>query len=156
MDAARIFDARCRNEWAHPGADHAGFGRELRQALIWRQRWLIEQDLARQDADQIVYRANLLAVPRRRELNRVGATMAKELGLDYAEAKSGEQIDGLYRRPIDLVSGRYALIEKSREFTLVPWQPALERGRGQEVSGLMRGEGISWFIGRQRKGPEVS
>lgn len=134
----------------------SGFGREVRQALIRRQQWLVEQDLARREADQIVYRANLLSVLRRREVNRAGNALARELGLEYCEARSGEQIEGLYRRPIDLASGRYALIEKSREFTLVPWRPALERGLGQEVSGLMRGEGISWTIGRQRRGPEIS
>ena len=133
-----------------------GFGREVRQALVRRQQWLIEQDLARAEADQIVYRANLLAVLRRREMNRVGTALAKDMGLDYAEAKAGARIEGLYRRRLELVSGRFALIEKSREFTLVPWRPALERGRGREVSGIMRGEGISWSIGRQRKGPEVS
>ena len=60
------------------------------------------------------------------------------------------------RRPVDLVSGRYALIEKSREFTLVPWRPVLDPHIGKPVSGLMRGDGISWTIGRGRSGPSIS
>ncbi|MDF1625400.1 MAG: DUF3363 domain-containing protein, partial [Parvibaculaceae bacterium] len=42
------------------------------------------------------------------------------------------------------------VIEKSREFTLVPWRPVLDRHIGQHVSGVMRGDSISWTIGRQR------
>ena len=48
-----------------------------------------------------------------------------------------------------------ALIENSREFTLVPWRPVLERRIGQEVSGVMRGRDVSWTFGRERSGPEV-
>nr|WP_274609143.1 MULTISPECIES: DUF3363 domain-containing protein [unclassified Mesorhizobium] len=44
---------------------------------------------------------------------------------------------------------------KSREFTLVPWRPVLERHIGKKVSGIVSGEGISWTIGRQRSGPSV-
>jgi hypothetical protein len=65
-------------------------------------------------------------------------------------------VDGVYRRAIDLASGKFAVIEKSREFTLAPWRPVLERHLDQQVSGVMRGDGISWTIGRQRSGPSVS
>jgi len=44
----------------------------------------------------------------------------------------------------------------SREFTLVSWRPALERGLGKPVSGIVRGETIWWTIGRQRSGPSIS
>jgi hypothetical protein len=57
---------------------------------------------------------------------------------------------------MELASGRFALIEKSREFTLVSWRPALERGLGKPVSGIVRGETIWWTIGRQRSGPSIS
>lgn len=134
----------------------AGFGKETRAALTRRQQWLIEQGLAERDQDGIVYRANLLAVLRRRELNRIGDQLSDELGLSYAEAKPGTHVEGVYKRPVDLASGRYALIEKSREFTLVPWRPVLERSRGRTVSGLVRGDTISWSLGRQRSGPSIS
>jgi len=55
-----------------------------------------------------------------------------------------------------MTSGRYALVEKSREFTLVPWRPVLERQIGKPVSGIMRGDGISWTFGRGRGGPSIS
>lgn len=133
-----------------------GFGREVRAAQARRRQWLISQDLAREDHDRIVYRANLLGVLRRRELARVAGQLSGELGLSYVETKSGERIEGVYRRHVDLASGRFAVIEKAREFTLVPWRPVLERHLGKQVSGIARGDTISWTIGRQRSGPSVS
>lgn len=134
----------------------SGFGREARDALTRRRQWLIEQDLAREEQDRVIYRANMLSTLRRRELTRVAGQLSGELGLDYVETKSGERIEGIYRRSLDLASGRFAIIEKSREFTLVPWRPVLERSPGKQVSGFVRGETISWTLGRQRSGPSVS
>ena len=133
----------------------AGFGREVRESLTQRRQWLIEQELARQEQDQTVYRANMLGLLRRREVARVGAQLSGELGLRYAEMEPGERIEGIYRRRLDLASGRFAVIEKSREFTLVPWRPVLERNLGRQVSGIARGNTISWTLGRQRGGPSV-
>ena len=133
----------------------SGFGRDVRDALARRRQWLIEQEFARDEQDQTVYRANMLGILRRRELTGVASQLSSELGLDYAEARHGERIEGIYRRPIELASGRFAVIERSREFTLVPWRPVLERGLGKPVSGVVRGDAISWSIGRQR-GPSVS
>jgi type IV secretory pathway VirD2 relaxase len=133
----------------------AGFGQEARAALDRRRQWLIEQDLAREEQDQTIYRANMLGLLRRRELNRAAGQLSRELGLDYAEVRSDDRIDGIYRRSVELASGRFAVIEKSREFTLVPWRPVLERGLGKQVSGIARGETISWTIGRQRSGPSI-
>jgi hypothetical protein len=53
------------------------------------------------------------------------------------------------------MSGRYALVEKSREFTLIPWRPVLERHVGKSVSGILRGDGIRWSLGRGRSGPQI-
>jgi type IV secretory pathway VirD2 relaxase len=133
----------------------AGFGREARAALDRRRQWLVEQDLAREEQDRTIYRAKMLGLLRRRELNRVAGQLSRELGLDYAEVRSDDRIDGIYRRSVELASGRFAVIEKSREFTLVPWRPVLERGLGKQVSGIARGETISWTIGRQRSGPSI-
>ena len=72
------------------------------------------------------------------------------------EATAGVRIEGRLSRMIEMTSGRYALIEKSREFTPVPWRPVLQRQIGKPVSGIMRGDGISWTFGRQRSGPSIS
>jgi type IV secretory pathway VirD2 relaxase len=135
----------------------AGFGRDLNDALTRRRRWLIEQDLAREDeAGRTLYRANLLSLLRRRDLTRAAGQLSGELGLAYSEAKAGDHIEGVYRRSVDLVSGRFAVIEQSRDFTLVPWRSVLERSLGKSVSGIARENTISWSLGRQRSGPEIS
>ncbi|MER8785795.1 relaxase/mobilization nuclease and DUF3363 domain-containing protein [Mesorhizobium sp. M1006] len=134
----------------------SGFGRDVREALARRQHWLMAEGLAHDEQDRIVYRANMISILRQRELNRIAGQLSDELGLPYAEARSGRRIEGTLRQSVELASGKYAVIEKSREFTLVPWRPALDRQIGENVSGIMRGEGISWTIGRQRSGPGVS
>ncbi|RUU25249.1 relaxase/mobilization nuclease RlxS [Mesorhizobium sp. M6A.T.Ce.TU.016.01.1.1] len=134
----------------------SGFGCDVREAQARRREWLIAQGLAHEEQDRIVYRANMLSILRQRELNRVAGQLSEELGLPYAEARSGGRVEGTLRRSVELASGKYAVVEKSREFTLVPWRPVLERHVGKEVSGVVSGEGISWTVGRQRSGPGVS
>ena len=153
-DGATWLDRELISDRPEPLRD-AGFGRETRAALAQRRQWLMAEGLAQEEQGRVVYRANLLAMLRRREVNRIAGQLSDDLGLSYAEAKPGERIEGIYRRPVELASGRYALIEKSREFTLVPWRPVLDRHLEKQVSGVMRGDSINWTIGRQR-GPAIS
>ncbi|WP_419739559.1 relaxase/mobilization nuclease RlxS [Ruegeria sp.] len=128
----------------------SGFGRELREAREHRRQWLVAEGLAREEQGRTRYRADMLATLRRRELARVAGQLSDQLGLAYVDARQGEPVEGTLRRAVELANGKYAVIEKSREFTLVPWRPILERHIGQHVSGVIRGDGISWTIGRQR------
>jgi type IV secretory pathway VirD2 relaxase len=153
-DGATWLDGELVRSDPEPMRD-SGFGREARQALQRRRQWLMEQGLAHEEENRVIYRANLLIVLRRREVVRMGAALAKELGLSYRDPQRGERIDGIYRRPVDLVSGRYAAIEtRAKDLVLVPWRPVLDRSLKREVSGVVRDAGISWSIGRQRPGPE--
>lgn len=96
------------------------------------------------------------AVLRRREIGTAAARLSRQLGLPFSQAVPGERVEGVLRRRVDLSSGSFALVENSREFTLVPWRPMLEKQIGREVSGVMQGSGgISWTLGRQRSGPEI-
>ncbi|HEX5257763.1 MAG TPA: DUF3363 domain-containing protein, partial [Sphingomicrobium sp.] len=135
-------------------ANH-GYGAEVRDAMYRRQQWLIEQRLAEQRGDQILYRSDMDERLRRAELRVVAARLSKELGLDFKEPGPGERISGVVRSRVNLNSGSFAVVENSREFTLVPWRPVLERQLGREVSGILRSSGsISWTFGRER-GPEI-
>jgi hypothetical protein len=87
---------------------------------------------------------------------RIANQLSGDLGLEYAETQPGDRIEGIYRRSVQLLSGRAALIEKSREFTLVPWRPVLERQLGKSVSGIMRVDSVAWSFGKQRSGPSIS
>ncbi|PVM84452.1 conjugal transfer protein TraI [Caulobacter radicis] len=133
----------------------AGFGREVRQALAQRRQWLIDQGLAQQTQGQMIYRAGLLSGLQRRELIVAAEGLAQDTGLTFSETRPGQRIEGVYRRAVELASGRLAMIERSRDFTLVPWRPALEGQEGRAVSGVLREAGVSWTIGRGRSGPSV-
>ena len=133
-----------------------GFGGEVRSALATRRQWLVNQNLADDDLGTITYRPNMLATLQRRELLRVAGQLSDELGLAFTEGKPGAKIEGVVKRAVDLASGRHALIDRSRDFTLVPWRPVLEKQIGKSVSGIMRGDGISWTVGRGRGGPSIS
>jgi type IV secretory pathway VirD2 relaxase len=128
----------------------SGFGLEARQAMSRRQQWHIEQGLIQREAGMIVFRANLLATLAKRELAAKGQELAAEHGSSFHMPEDGEQIIGRYKGAVDLVSGKYALIERSRDFTLVPWRPVIEGELGRTISGIVRGDGISWEISRNR------
>ena len=153
-DGATWLDRQLTREVNPECADH-GFGRDVRQALVRRQQWLIEQGLMQRDGDDVRFRKNILAVLRQRELRQVGSQLEAEIGKTYVDPIAGVRVDGVYRRAVDLASGRFALIEKSREFTLVPWRPALERHIGRAVSGMPHGDEFDWTIGRGRGGPSL-
>ena len=63
----------------------------MRAALAQRQRWLIDQKLMERDGHDIVYRANLLGMLRRRELQRVAGQLSGEIGLPFGETAKGER-----------------------------------------------------------------
>lgn len=134
----------------------AGFGSEVVSARAQRRQWLVDQGLAEFEGEGIRYRRNLVAILQRRELVQAGERLSRELGLPFEESRSGERIDGVFRRRVDLISGRFALVERAHDFTLVPWRPTLDRALGKPVSGLVRDAGVSWTIGRSRQGPAIN
>ncbi|MBN9144626.1 MAG: conjugal transfer protein TraI [Novosphingobium sp. 63-713] len=132
----------------------AGFGHDLRDAIDRRRQWLVAQGFAEEGATG--FAKGMLEALQRRELLKVAGQLSGELGLSFEEARQGQRIEGIYRRPVELLSGRFAVIERAKDFTLVPWKPVLERRAGQGVSGLMRGDEVNWSVGRGRNGPDIS
>ncbi|HIP77604.1 MAG TPA: DUF3363 domain-containing protein, partial [Kiloniellaceae bacterium] len=128
----------------------SGFGREAGDALTRRRQWLIAQGLANETDAGFVTRRDMLATLARREVEETGKKLARQHGLHFRMAESGERISGTYRQSVQLVSGKYALVERSREFTLVPWRPVIEKTLGRQVTGIIQGSGISWELARKR------
>lgn len=155
-DGPTWLDRQIVREVDHNLADH-GFGRDVHQAMVRRQRWLIEQGLMQKDGGDVVYRTDILDQLKRRELQRTARQVSEDLGKPYYAPHRSYRVEGVYRRPVQMAGGRYALIENSREFTLVPWRPELEKHIGRQVSGMARGDGggISWSLGRGRGGPAI-
>lgn len=132
-----------------------GFGREVRTALAARRQWLIEQHLADGDGQVFRLRKGALESLRQRELDAIGSELSGELGKRFTPAQIGERVEGIIARRVDLESGPRALVERSRDFTLVPWRDVLERNLGKAASGIMRSDGINWQFGRGRSGPAI-
>lgn len=129
----------------------AGFGQQVREAMDQRREHHIEQgDATRSREGRVLYRRNLLANLRKRELARVGAEMAEGKGLPFRAAADGENVSGKFTGTAQLSSGKFAVVEKSHEFTLVPWRPVIDRQLGREVMGVVQGQSVSWQLGRQR------
>jgi type IV secretory pathway VirD2 relaxase len=130
-----------------------GFGHKVKKALERRKETLITRNLAYRLQDGSVrYRPDLLATLQRRELDRAGERLAARSveRLSYVPARDGATVRGTYRGAVTLTGGRFAVIADERHFTLVPWRQILERFRGREVTGLVRGMGVSWQLGLQR------
>jgi type IV secretory pathway VirD2 relaxase len=123
-----------------------GFGRKVAEALARRRQWLAEQGL---DGS-----AEARDTLRRRELMRVAARLSQALGLEFVEAGEGARVQGIYRQSVRIGRRRMAAIEGGTGFALVPWRPALERRRGREVAGIVRGRDVDWSFGRGRPGME--
>lgn len=153
-DAATWLDRELASDTPQVVRD-AGFGRDLRNALAMRRQWLVEQALLDPATRDARLRRAALAALQRRELMRIADGLSLELGKPFAQASDGDDIRGNLTRKIDALGGQYAVVEKSREFTLVPWRPVLSRHLGKHVQGMARKGGIDWTIGRSR-GPEIS
>ncbi len=105
----------------------AGFGQDLRVAQARRRQWLIAQGFAEEAGGATTFAPRMIAALQRRELLRVAGQLCEEVGTPFREATGGTPIEGVYRRSVDCVSGRFALIVRSRDFTLVPWRPGLDK-----------------------------
>lgn len=51
-----------------------------------------------------------------------------------------------------LASGRYAVLDDGKGFSLVPWKPIIESRLGQQITATLYGGGVSWGL----VGPEAS
>ncbi|MFG0583011.1 DUF3363 domain-containing protein [Pseudomonas sp. zjy_9] len=131
-----------------------GFGKEVREALRQRADFLVEQGLAERLGQRVVLARNLLATLRGRELTAVAREISAQTGLQYRPAVDGQRVSGIYRRSMQLASGRYALLDDGIGFRLVPWKPVIEQKLGQSVSAVIQGKSVSWQLARQR-GPSI-
>lgn len=154
IEAPTWLDRELVSSATSPARD-AGFGREVRGALAARRQWLIEQRLADGDGQSFRLRADVLENLRRRELENLSGRLSEQLGKRFEPARIGERVEGVIARRVDLESGGYALVERSRDFTLVPWRDVLDLNIGKAASGIMRADGTNWQFGRGRSGPTV-
>jgi type IV secretory pathway VirD2 relaxase len=137
------------------GISANGFGSEVHDSLRQRSDFLVDQELAKRRGQRVVFAHNLLATLRSREIDVTAKTIAKETSLIYRPLVDGERATGVYRRSVQLASGRFAMLDDGMHFSLVPWKPVIEHRLGQTLTTVVRGGGASWTFGRQC-GPSVA
>ena len=130
-----------------------GFGHKVESALLLRNEYLIAQRLAYRVEDGSCA-TSLTCWPRSSAVSWSASASALRpsapMAWPMSRRATAHSFRGTYRRAIMLTSGKVAVIENERQFTLVPWRAILERHRGREVVGIVRGMGVSWQLGMQR------
>ena len=130
-----------------------GFGTDVKSALRNRLQWLTERGMVEPAPDGGVRpAATAMRTLTLNEMNQVVAKHSATSGLQAAQLMDGERFEGAYIRPISLASGKYAVFENSKEFTLVPWRPSFEDIRGKSVTGKVSGSTIAWELAGRTKG----
>jgi type IV secretory pathway VirD2 relaxase len=131
----------------------AGYGALVQTALGRRQQWLVSQGLGQFGSDSDFRPPpQLFNQLRARDLVNASDRLAKELNLKAWQPMEGENISGTYLRPVTLASGKFAIVQRAHEFTLVPWQSQLEQRLGKSVRGTADANGISWDLGTRQRG----
>lgn len=129
----------------------SGFGQQVADAMDRRREHHIDQGDATPKPDgRVFYRRNLLGTLREREIASAGAEMAAAKNLPFRAASDGERVSGKFTGTVQLSSGKFAVVEQSHEFTLVPWRPVIDRQLGKAISGIVQGGSVSWQLGRQK------
>ncbi|MBR1279594.1 VirD2 family relaxase/mobilization nuclease [Bradyrhizobium sp. AUGA SZCCT0283] len=127
-----------------------GFGIAARDAMERRIDHLVGEGLARRQGPRVILARDLLKTLRQRELDAAISRLSVETGLLHRPSSEGEHVAGIYRQRLILASGRFAMIDDGTGFQLVPWQPALERHLGREVSGVATADGrVTWSFERK-------
>ncbi len=87
--------------------------------------------------------------PRRaaeREVARIGTEIRVSKALPLRAATDGETASAKFTGAVQLSSGKFVIVERSHEFTLVPWRPVIDRQLGREVMGAVQGGSVSWQL----------
>lgn len=129
----------------NPLPEAGGFADEVAVAREARIDCLAAEGLAERRGVGVRFASGLLQTLKAREIADVAERLRNETGLVFRPTAEGDEVSGVYRRRLDLASGRYAMIDDGAGFSLVPWRPPLERNLGRSVRGLAgaRGE-IEW------------
>ena len=84
------------------------------------------------------------------DLSSASNGLSETYGKSYTPLGDARQVEGVFQETIERPSGKFAVIERSRDFTLVPWRPVMEKSLGRSISGRISGGGISWDVTKQR------
>lgn len=130
-----------------------GFGTDVREAMRDRVEFLAEQGLVERQGHGVQLARlprSLLSTLRDLELAAESRRIEQQTGLVRRPLRDGERASGVYRRSVQLASGRFAMLDDGSGFSLVPWRPVVEQRLGQQVTAIVHGATATWQWGRQR------
>jgi len=127
------------------GGSFSGFRKEVEAAKAQRQNFLLAKNIIQKSSGVTPTALNTLESM---DLDAASKVLAKKLGKPYAANPGTGRIAGIYREAVQRPSGKYAVIEKSKEFTLVPWRKTMDRNLGKSISGVVKGQAISWSLNK--------
>lgn len=119
-----------------------GFGAQANQALRLRQQWLIKEELMTEQAGQLVARRRMLAELTKRDVAKAGTDLAKKLTLSHVSLSELSTHNVDISRSVRLASGRFTIMQKGKQFALVPWKEAMQLRKGKGI-GMEVGKSIS-------------
>ncbi len=109
-----------------------GFGFEVVKALRQRQQWLVQEGFMVEQNGRLDVRRRMLAVLTKRDVERSVATLERKLGMRHMNARDMWASGGTkISQSVRLASGRFAVLQRSNQFTLVPWQQVMRTRRGK-------------------------
>lgn len=137
------------HDWAERPDNPArnGFAREVVAARNARAKFLEREGML--GKGEAISEAHLAEL-QKRDLSDAGKELAGELGKPFRVAPSRGRVSGLYAKAVDRPSGKFAVIERAKDFTLVPWREVMERNLGKQINGVVRGNQISWTLTKGR------
>lgn len=119
-----------------------GFGAEANRALRQRQRWLLQEGLMTEQDGRLIARRRILDDLTRREVSKTASTIAKSTGMEHVQSSELGRSGVRVSHSVRLASGRFAVLQKGKQFALVPWQQAMRMRKGMGV-GVEARRGVS-------------
>lgn len=122
-------------------SDH-GLSTEMKTALRQRQSWLVENGYMSERGGQLVARRRLLETLTRKDVALAGKRLGNELERTFRDGSEFDLKSAKTSGSVRLAPGRFAVVQKGKEFTLVPWRQAM-RFRKRTLPGIEVGKWIS-------------
>ncbi len=127
-----------------------GFGIDVEKAKRDRMAFLRSQQLLSKSG---AVTKDTLSQLESLDLKAAAEALRKEIAKPYVGAPRKGSLSGVFRKTVERPSGKYAVIESSKEFTLVPWRETMDRNLGRAIKGTIGRQTISWAL---TKGREIS
>ncbi|MEL7101964.1 MAG: DUF3363 domain-containing protein [Pseudomonadota bacterium] len=128
----------------------AGLGGDVRSAMDERMKRHFQRRIVN-DRDAKELNDNHLKALQKEGMLHASLDISKETGLTYRPIQPGDRIEGTFVRVHQTEHAKFAVIDRGREFSLVPWKRGLERLKDRSIEITMtRSRDIAWTLGRTR------